>query len=455
MNLHGSMLGFPNFDDSQARVRVREIERLMDVSLSATQYINAKEAARLVATLMQSYRRSLENEKWASDLFLMRSVTENRRFNLVCAAVFDLVSNMAYLHDRLVNARWIYCSRSDQVSPRKYYSFLKQCPRCCLDKGLESRLTGAQHKPSSHHIGEITGITSVLILKLLGASLDHPLSLATIQKQSHDTDAIAFRSDVLVLFEIKASPLVTFSVAAELEQPMVTEGADGEKVEYKQHSLVDHETHSRPLHLFIPHRDIMIPLGTGTGQEWPFTEAVSYFSDADNFLDYLSAWLELYYAYSIPKTQRLGRTQHLTYLVNGWGDEIDSNKTKPGLGRTDDLKKGTYQMLKFGAYYRDTEASLQVRSALVANIDPVFLKAEYLDGLKNVRWGKGEDFSETENGFAIDANKLRYLYEAVLAFNEPLINDPLMRELFDFQRTDQVLIDGGLNELLSQWSAAL
>ncbi len=454
MNLHGLMLGFPDFDDSQARDKIRELERLMDVSLSATQYINAKEAARLVATLMQSYRRSLGSEKWTSDLFLMRSVTEDRRFNLVCAAVFDLISNMAYLHDRLVNARWIYCSRSDQASPRKYYSFLKQCPRCCLDKGLESRLTGAQHKPSSHHIGEITGITSVLILKLLGAALDNPLSVATIQKQSHDTDAIAFRSDVLVLFEIKASPLVTFPIAAELERPMYTEGNDGERTEYRQHSLVDHETHSRPLYLFIPHREMMIPLGTGIGPDWPFTEAVSYFSEADNFLDYLSAWLELYYAYSIPKTQRIGRIQRLTYLVNGWGDEIDSNKTKPGLGRTDDLKKGTYQMLKFGAYYRDTEADLQVRSALVANIDPVFLKAEYLDGLKDVRWGRGRDFSETEQGFAIRADDLRYLYEAVLAFNEPLVNDPLMRELFDFQRTDRILLDGGLDILLDGWIAA-
>ena len=221
--------------------------------------------------------------------------------------------------------------------------------------------------------------------------------MALITKQSHDTDAIAFNADTLVLFEIKASSLATFPVMCELDVPMVEEDANGERVEYKQHSLIDVTPTGMPLELFVPHRDIHIPLGANLKDNWPYDAAIAWFSDPANFLRFHAAWLELYYAYRVPKVTRTGRNIALAYLVNGWGDEVDSNKTKPGLGRTDDLKKGTYQLLKFGAYYRDVASKLKVRAALVANVDPLFLKADFIDGLKSIRWGQDADFVASED----------------------------------------------------------
>ncbi|MGA9998472.1 MAG: hypothetical protein WBP93_23865 [Pyrinomonadaceae bacterium] len=444
----------PDFSGSKYKKKIDDLRRLMVLDLTASQYINGRGAARLFATLLKAYRASIDDDKWSTKPFLKQSIEEKRRFNLVLAAIFDFVSNIEYCHARLVNSDWIYCNRPDTPLPRVYYAFLKQCPRCCLDIGLGSRISGAQHKPSSHHIGEITTTLSALTLSLLGSSAPKPVKIAVISKQSHDVDAIAFRDDLLVLFEIKASPMVTFPLCFDLSASLKQE-KNGEVTDYPQHSLVDVQIEHEKLNLFIPHRNWMIPLAGSGEASWPYEPAIRFFSHSPNFLDYLDAWLEIFYAYAVPKSLRKGREIILGYLANGWGDEIDSNKTKPGLGRTDDIKKGTYQMLKFGAYYNDDDFSIPVKSVLVANLDPLFLRADYLDKLIDVRWAKKERFIEEgtdQSKLWIESRYLHDLYEAIVAFNAPLINDQTLADVFDFAATDKALLDGKLDALLLEWS---
>ena len=193
-------------------------------------------------------------------------------------------------------------------------------------------------------------------------------------------------------------------------------------------------------------------LARGNDANWPYESAANCFSKSANLLEYFSSWLELFYAYSIHKTKRNERESVLAYLVNGWGDEIDSNKTKPGLGRTDDIKKGTYQLLKFGAYYADDSSNLPVRGALATNLDPLFMRADYFTKLADIRWGKGHAFSQDGAEWRIADRNLHYLYNAVMAFNEPVINDKTLAGIFDIARAEQALIDGKLNGLLGEWS---
>jgi hypothetical protein len=443
---------FPDYSQSKAKDHIKDLERLMDRTLSQTEYIDGKSASRLIAGALRAYKVIVAERSWEDDPFTRHAAEDGDLFKLSLAAIFDLVTNAEYLHGRLVNTKWIYCNRPD-TGPRAYYSALKQCPKCCLDRGLEPRLTGAQHKPSSHHIGEITTTVTAFLLELIVTANDEPLAVATITKQSHDVDAIGFRDDLLLLFEVKSSPMVTYPVALTLEEPM-TDDASGEPQELDQHSLVTITLQKSELFLFIPHRELMIPVGAKTAAEWPYPAFIAAFSEPTGFLTYLSAWLELYYAYSVPKVERQGRDVVLAYLVNGWGDEIDSNKTKPGLGRTDDIKKGTYQLLKFGAYYRDDDAPPTVRGALVSNLDPIFLRGDYLDALTDVRWGRGEDFRDSvddQNIYIIEKRRLRNLYDALVTFNDPLLNDPILAELFDLEEVDRRLSAGELDALLDRW----
>lgn len=446
------MAAFPDFADSSAAVKISDLVRLMDESLTDTEYIDGERASRLLGVVMAAYRDAARTDALKLDKFLAASLARGELFGLTLAAAFDLVANVEYLHGRVVNSNWIYCHRDDGP-PRLYYSFLKQCPMCCLDRGLERRLTGAQHKPTSHHIGEITTVITALILQLIAAANDQPIVIATITKQSHDVDAIGYRDDLLVLFEVKSSPMVTFPLVTELSGPLYKE-SDGEMVEYLQHSLVDMAAPQADVALFVPHRNWLIPFGPITRDGWPYDQAIALFRSPDYFIRYLSAWIELFEAYRIPKTQRTGRAVSLAYLVNGWGDEIDSNKTKPGLGRTDDIKKGTYQLLKFGAYYRDNTARLAVRSALVSNLDPLFLSGDYLDKLLDVRWAHEWQFADIDGEYRIPQNLLRYLYDAVVSFNRPELNDPVMQSLFDLVWVDEALCSGRIDSLLEVWLGA-
>lgn len=370
---------FPAYTDSAAATKIAELRRLMDRTLTNSDYIDGLSASRLLATFLQSYR-ALEADATLSDEPLLNAArADGRLFGLVLAAVFDSMCNAEYLHGRMANNRWTYCHRKDEP-PKAYYSFLKQCPTCCLDVGLAARIERAQHKPTSHHIGEITTVATALLLQLIAAANAEPFEVATITKQSHDVDAIGFREDLLVLFEVKASPMVTYPLVARLTDQLRQEDADGQGArEYEQHSLIDYPYEGRQLALSVPHRGVEIPLGEANNGSWPYDPLIKFFSAPVNLSGYLSAWLELYEAYRVPKKVREGRQERIAYLVNGWGDEIDSNKTKPGLGRTDDVKKGTYQLLKFGAYYRDNSARTRVRGALVANLDPLFLRGDYID----------------------------------------------------------------------------
>jgi hypothetical protein len=175
---------------------------------------------------------------------------------------------------------------------------------------------------------------------------------------------------------------------------------------------------------------------------WPYLPISRFIATPDGLLDYLEAWGEIFAAYSVPKTQRRGRQISLGYLANGWGDEIDSNKTKAGLGRTDDIKKGTYQLLKFAAYYRDGSPNLPIRGALVSNLDPVFMFDEYMSKLVDARWAPARKFrpGRVLGVTEIDEADLYYIYDTVIAFNRPIYNDSLSASLFNFQNVEAALL---------------
>lgn len=442
-------ISFPDFSDSSKKDKIADLLRLADADLLNNDYVDVRKASQLLGVLITSYKELIQGDYHLEDPFLEESFREGSLFRLTLSAAFDLVSNAEYIHGRVVNSKWIYCNR--QGNPKAYYSFLKQCPHCSVEFDLGPRLNGAQHKPTSHHIGEITTVVSVLLLQMIAAANDEPFAVATITKQSHDVDAIGYRDNFLVLFEIKASPMVTFPLVVELPEPLFTD-ASGEPREYSRHSLVDMNLAGASLSLAVPHRGWSIPLGEKTASSWPYEPMIEYFRRPQNFRDYLAAWIELYRAYSTPKTQRVGRAARLAYLVNGWGDEIDSNKTKPGLGRTDDIKKGTYQLVKFGSYYRDDSSALKVRGALVANLDPVFLRAGYIDGLIDIRWGQGDDFVLEGEHYKIHKDSLKYLYDAIFAFNRPTLNDPGLQTALDLDSVASCLQSGRLDEFLHRWT---
>jgi hypothetical protein len=447
--------GFPHYGDCESKKKLDDLRRLVEVDLFRTKFIDARAAASLLATGLKAYRRGFNSEIWQTDEHLQPLHALPVRINLVFAFLFDLVCNAEYLNGRMSTDKWIYCNphRNESPQPTAYYSFLKQCPRCLVMNGIDKRIEGAQHKPSSHHIGELTTTISMMLMQLVAASSEQPLTVGVVSKQSHDVDAVAYRDNLLVLLEIKASPMVTFPVKAVLNRIRTTETDDGVR-EKEQHALTDVDFSLLPLTLYLPHRALEIPLNPYSEKGWPYTALQDWIEEPDRFLNLFSAWLEIFNAYRTPKTHRIDRQIILGCLANGWGDELDSNKTKPGLGRTDDVKKGTYQLMKYGAYYRVDCPELPIRGSLVANLDPLFLHEEYLAKLIDIRWSKEKFFHDSADQPGLKCVRdedLLYLYDAIIAFNNPVINDPMLRQCFDFPRTEHSLHTGQLDGILDSW----
>lgn len=448
--------GFPDYGECPAKAKLDDLTRLVEPDILTSQYMDAAAAAKLLATAIETYGGSLEDPVWRESPTLSQVAAPGQRTLITCAALFDLLCNVEYVHGRVTDSRWIYCHREgegESAGPHAFFSFLKQCPVCCQDRGLEPRLSGAQHKPSSHHIGEITTTAMSLFLSLMGRVSPTPVQVAAVSKQSHDVDAVAWRNGLIVLLEMKASPMVTYPLRARLAHPITEDGDDGPQ-EVPQHSLVNVQFRQHELELYLANTGVAVPLGRPTDSAWPYPQITAAMSRQETLLKYFEAWVEVYLGYRVPKTHREGRQVIMGYLANGWGDEIDSNKTKPGLGRTDDIKKGTYQLLKYGAYYRAGCPNVPIRGALVANLDPLFMYADYMARLITARWAPSESFRPVSSPPAhliVPEEDLYFLYDAVLAFNRPILNDPLVADAFGVEHFEERLLSGAANDLLVEW----
>lgn len=448
---------FPCFDcppGCPAYKKNSELLRLSTLNLDFSKFIAAPQAKRLIAAMLSAHR--VAETQLSADMASLdaSSADVGSRLGLGLAFIFDMVTNAAYLHTRVDPDRWIHCTHfpeRDGPEGAAYFSFLKQCPACSLHHGIEKRIGRAQHKPSSHHIGEITATITGLMLRAFTETLPEETHIGLVTKQSHDADALAFCKSFIVLFEVKSSPLVTYPLL--MKRPPIAK--QHEPISGNSHLLVDVEG-DEEISLFIPNGPIEISLGRFTDTcraDFPYRPLVDWFSQPENYILAFRAWLEVYRAYEVPKTARQGRQKHLAFLTNGWGDEIDSNKTKAGLGRTDDLKKGTYQLLKYGAYYRERCQRKAYTSCLAANLDPLFHSALYLDELVDIRWFREGKLKTGDGSSSVSVAETNFLYDAIFTFNNPRVNRPELRQLFSVDRLAAGLLDGQLDMMLSDWLA--
>ncbi|QFP77752.1 hypothetical protein [Deinococcus sp. AJ005] len=356
-------------------------------------------------------------------------------------AMFDFLCNGEYLRNRVVNSNWIYCP----IEKKIFFSFLKQCPDCSVKRGLHKRIEKAQHKPSSHHIGEICNSTTMLIIDQIVKNNDKNLNSYLISKQSHNVDSFVSSSEILVLMELKSSPMVSFPLELALADGL-TEDLDGNVKYIDEHKLVSVSNLKEDFRLYFPNMSAGISLGGVRQDPWPLDVMADWIKVPKNLAQFLEAWQQIYDAYMTQKRVRREGNINLAYLSNGWGDEIDSNKTKPGLGRTDDLKKGTYQMIKFSAQYARKSDPNLVKYALVSNLDPATLFEEYLADIINLSIVDKNEISPIEKDrmkeefvdyfdkySKIPKGSPLNIFEAVIAMNKPMINDEKLKRIFSYE----------------------
>ncbi|MCW5853555.1 MAG: hypothetical protein KIT87_26050, partial [Anaerolineae bacterium] len=257
-----------------------------------------------------------------------------------------------YAKRMVADGGWTYCSGANtNETPTLFFPFLKTCPRCSVKRGIKPSVKA--NKPQSDLIGEMAVDSTILVLAALLHSIDPRVVVQKSNVRQGDVDMVIYDNDMIVLGEVKSSPLVVYPLEIQLARPM-TEVIDGQPSSKPDHSKATTQVDMGNIALYIPHIDLHIPLGPYDGQ-WPYPRLIEFVRDPQNVAVLISAWNDLYETYVAPRQGKRGRQdeEHLRWLRCGCGGGVDDSKNAPGLDRTDDIKKGTYQVLKFGTYYKE------------------------------------------------------------------------------------------------------
>lgn len=473
----------------------------------ADQMIDGREVRALIANFLSQLASAIQTNRISEWPELEKEYNTNRAtfISLALGCLADLCFNMEYIR-RITDTKWAYCDRDGQ--PRLYYSYLGVCPRCVLqvpprrmrpeagllasnkviaesilansdalesdaadidepdaeEGGSEKRYFG--NKIQSHLIGRVGERILTLILDLVIRSYDPQAISGLIYDDQHEVDSIFISEDILTLVQMKASPLVLLPVVHVLST-FLTDGSSpdtGLPLPRKRHTLTDLTTAESELALYFALDDSFLPLGKRERGHWPYTALRKQLS-LEAAMKILNNWFTIYRAFEVPKKERQGEDVKKAYLTCGWGAPIDDNKAKAGLARSDNMMKGTYASLKYGAYYVHECIRHTVRASLVANIDPVHQYEENLQKLEDIRWGHDSDFTPLQpvapapesiiatqpEQYVISANDLTNLFDSIFTFNRQILNDEHLVRMWDLGEFARKLFSGVLTPLLDEW----
>lgn len=342
------------------------------------------------------------------------------------ATLFDLVVNTIYAR-QAVDQGWIYCRGTDgNLPPSQFYTFIGACPRCTISGAT---FPAVAHKPPSSNIGDATGLSMILILRQTLALMTTEYQLAGSARRQGDIDVFIYGADLVTLAEVKASPLVTYPLEVVLEQPLTAQDADGNIVPYPNHEKNSPRILSEATNvdLYVPHLNIRIPLGQKNSDYWLYPALITWISHPDNLVRLVQAWMVLFDLY----TKRV-RAPALN-LTHGCGTPISDSKNMPGLDRTDDIKKGTYQVLKYGAYYAAESPQRVVKCALLGNVHSVVHFRDYLQKLEDVVWTKEELLKkQTDDEYSVRKTDLFNLYDGIICFTRSIARNDTLGRLFNW-----------------------
>ena len=320
-------------------------------------------------------------------------------FGKVLASAFDLLVAGQY-YGALSHTGWLYCPSEEQ---RLFFHYTNCCPRDVLGGSFHFHQS---NKPRSGRIGTAT---SRLLLLFYQALFKRQGFDEEILKGVEPVDAVILsRSKSKVLFaEIKASPLLTLPVCTASER--LTKEVEGEPVELEHCPTENTKLFGSDIELLVPQKGDppqwkpryfkMGRRNDAVDREWGVRGLVSLIEeDATFFPGYFNFWNEALKSY-YPKSP--GSIFWLTNACgapsptpSGWPERqqgqghesVSDSKTSVGMDRTDDIKKGIYQVLKLGSVSKPHDSKWDCKVGLLSNIHAARHFDAYLESLRDIVW---------------------------------------------------------------------
>ena len=370
------------------------------------------------------------------------------RRKIFLAAAFDLVIAADYYRS-VAHTNWLYCSEP-KSAPFLFYTYVNGCPRCLL----KNRFVHTKaHKPKSGVIGAKTSRLLCLILDNLFKRNNHSIS---ILKGVEPVDMVLQDStsnpEIIMFGEIKAAPLVTLPLV--VPSQLLTSEQE-EKVVEIDHTVVSiPQLYGQEISILIPVFEESkrwsyktFPLGTknnASDTSWAFQGFLYLLERQPEFIEaYLRFWEKALIQYG-------NKNQHaIFWLLNASGqpsprpndwprvsggrgfESLSDSKTSVGMDRTDDLKKGTYQILKISADGKPSE-KYEYKVGMFSNIHAIRHFDGYLDSLKDIIWSRNEVSAVRVAADLPPELPVFNLFDGIVTLTDTFTKDDWIAKMFSF-----------------------
>ena len=339
---------------------------------------------------------------------------------ITLGAIFDWCISLLYA-EKTANTGWLYCPNAQMG----FYPYIKSCPHC----GRVEQTEISVHKPPSDTIGRYTTLCLGAILSEVCRVCQNGFEVRILPTSRGDVDMLIFDATTVVLCEVKSSPLYLLPLCVRYQRPLETSEGD-ELATVAAHAVITVDNlESRALYLYLVDGD-PIPVRLVRGDSARYL-SVEDSRNPERLREVLNAvrntWAQMYAGYA----SRWRENGQLRWFTCGCGLPVDDTKNAPGLDRTDDIKKGVYQMLKVAEKYGRGCRERRVRVALLSNMHPVAHYDEYLKGFEDALWTRESDIQgRTGQTVSVDSDNLFPFYDMLFTLTQSWFRDERLKQAF-------------------------
>ncbi len=332
--------------------------------------------------------------------------------------VFDICMSLAYIDSTSGLEKHLQTCPSCPGNFNSHVGFINLCSPCFEQTGTWQYQKAA--KPQSGALGKLS---SEMILKFVEILFDEFTEVYSIGGTDIADAKLLHKDGKTILAEVKSAPLLTFPL-------LIKSHLELRLNEHDNCSLTTSQFRELESALYM-HNKCFIGLGRIKEDNWPFKPMADFLINPENrniIEQMFSTWSSAHQAYS-----QKDRESQYFFLANASGkppkiakvrdkwppkESISDSKTSAGLDRTDDIKKGIYQVLKLGL---KNKKNLNVETALISNLPAYRHGKEYVDPFIPVLWGTEDDIiSEGETQY-INRKRLRYIVDHLITLDSPLL----------------------------------
>lgn len=354
---------------------------------------------------------------WVEDVDRLTEWASAQKTN-VYAFCFDLLMSLSYVDATSGIEKYIeYCPNC----PEKYNShlgFINLCSPCYEEKDICVYQKAA--KPRSGALGKLS---SEIILRFIKGIFPSFKEVYAIGGTETIDALIEHKNGITILAEVKSAPLLTYPVLFKLPNS---------RNKHEKINLTSSQLGECSSAIYM-HNKLLIPLGQVKSELWPFRPAIDFITDIKNkdlIFSFIKTWENAKDAYKTKN--RVNKFYYLTNACgqppscntgdNKWkkGESISDSKTSAGLDRTDDIKKGIYQVLKIGTQYTN---NLNIKTAIISNLPAYRHGSEYITPFMDMLWGKEKDIIDLGDSKVLRREDLKYVFDYIISLENEMLRD--------------------------------